>query len=76
MVEPLFVDLRHINLPVLPMFKDDLWCPPVRTICQFRVFHGYVRWFGVQDHIVHLPDFLIQMRININNLVSLGLSFA
>ena len=70
------MDLRHINLPVLPVFKYDLWCPPVRAIRQFRVFHGYVRRLGVQDHVVHLLDFLVQMCIDINYLVSFGLPFA
>ena len=74
-VQPLFVDLRLKDLPNLTVFVDDLRGVLMGLESEFRVLDFYPIGFGVQNHIVHLLNFVVQMGIDILYLRSACFAF-
>lgn len=74
-VQPLLVDLRLEDLSDLAVFVDDLRGVLMGLESEFRVLDFYSIGFGVQNHIVHLLNFVVQMGIDILYLRSACFAF-
>lgn len=74
-MQPLFVNLGHIDLSPLAVFKYYLWRAVLRAICQLRVLDRNVRRLGVPDHLLHCCNFDVEVCVDRNNFFALGLSF-